>query len=487
MNKYKNKGMECMNSCFGISKWVQDIFAVCGKSIKRCLLLALFVGVAFSANAQANRTGYFLKGNSYRHRLNPALAVDRGYFSIPAVGNTNVSLATNLGVSDFIYPQGDRLMTFMHPDVSADEFLGNLNKNNNFNLDLDMTVFSLGFYAFGGYNTFDVGVHSHWGFNIPKDMFHFMKVMGGRDYQLSNINIYSRNYADISISHSHNITNDLTIGVRLKFLAGLAYAEMLMDKMELSVYGDQWKINAQGAAAISAMGMKLEYDEDGAISGMGGFTPGLSGIGVGADLGIVYDFSNVLTEGLILSASVCDINYMRWNNVSKVGVSPDEAYVFDGFDNIPVTSEGTAFNDQLDGVVDDLTEFFNIKDMSAGTQNDIFGATLNVGLEYKMPFYKRLSVGALYTQRLDNVYSYSGGSLMLNWSPVNFFDLAASATMSTTGFDWSAMFNIHCPGFNLYAAAGVYAGKVSKEYIPLESVNASVMFGLNIPFGKRRE
>ena len=215
--------------------------------------------------------------------------------------------------------------------------------------------------------------------------------------------------------------------------------------------------------------------------------PELSGMGVGADLGLVYDFSNLGARGLTLSASVCDINYIRWKNVSRAGVSPDKPYIFKGFENIPLTDAESAIEDQLGSIAEDLGDFFVVKDMGVSSYDDVFGATLNLGLEYKMPFYERLSVGALYTQRIDKVYSYSAGSLMLNLSPVNFFDLAASATVSTMGFDWGGMFNIHCPGFNLFAAADFYAGKVSKEGLPLENISASVMFGINFPFGKRRD
>lgn len=465
-----------------------------------CTFLVL-VSMVATAQAQAYRTGYFLKGNSYNHRLNPSFQPDRGYFSFPFLGNTSVGVVTNLGISDFIYPHGDGLATFMHPDVSADEFLSNLNKNNSFNLNMDMTIFSLGFYAFGGYNTLDIGLHLNAGMNIPKDFFHFMKDMGAENYSLSNIDIRTRNFMDIAIGHSHKLNDNLTFGARLKLLAGLAYAEVLMDRMELSMNEAEWQIRANGSAALSMMGVKATYGEDGFIDGFDGFTPGLSGLGCGADLGVTYDFSNVLTKGLILSVAVNDLNYIKWNSVSKAGISPDRPYSFNGFSEVGINDEegNNSIDQQLGEIADDMSDFFALNKVETGDYGDFWGATVNVGVEYKMPFYERMSVGALFTHRFDNMYSYTVGSLMLNLSPLNFLDLSASASVSTFGYDWGAMLNIHCPGFNLFAAANLYAGKVSKlavkdlgvplnttVTVPLDNVNASVMFGLNFPFGKRR-
>ena len=261
--------------------------------IKVLCTFIVLVSIVASMQAQANRTGYFLKGNPYNYRLNPSFQPDRGYFSLPMSGNTSFGVATNLGISDFIYPMGDGLTTFMHPDVSADEFLSNLNKNNNLNMNMDMTILSFGFYGFGGYNTFDIGAHLNAGFNIPKDIFHFMKDMGAESYSLANLGLRTRNYVDVAIGHSHEVAKGLTIGARLKFLIGLAYAEAWMDRMELSMNETQWQINAKGNAVASIIGSEFSFDENGMLNGIGEFKPQLSNWGLGADLGATYDFGNI--------------------------------------------------------------------------------------------------------------------------------------------------------------------------------------------------
>lgn len=463
--------------------------------VKNLCIFVILIGIAMNVQAQAYRTGYFLKANSYAHRINPSFQPDRSYLSFPILGNTSVNASTNFEITDFIYPKGGSLVTFMHPDVDAGEFSANLNKNNNLNFGLDITPFSLGFYAFGGFNTIDIGMHFNARMNIPKDMFYFMKDMGAGSYTLDNINVSTRNYAEVALGHSHKINENLTIGARLKLLLGLAYAEVSMDKMGLTMNDKMWTINANGRAAVGIYGCEFTYGEDDFFEAVN-FSPKLSNLGFGVDLGVTYDFSNVLTKGLVLSASVNDINFIRWNNVSATAVSPDEPYSFKGFNNVAFEGDDNAFEEELESIGNDLSEFFAIDEMKTTDYTDFWGATLNIGLEYKMPFYDKLSVGALFTQRFETAYSYTIGSLMLNLSPISFFNVAASASVSTYGFDYGAMLNINFPGFGIFAGANMYVGRVGKIdaaemglsalSIPLDKFNTSAMFGINIPLGKKK-
>lgn len=458
--------------------------------IKNLGFVALMLLFSVTVSAQeALRTGYFLKGNAYRYRINPAMTGDQNFVSLPTLGNLTVNTAGNFGLANFIYkaPNGTDLVTFMHPSVKVDDFLGALDTDNRMSSNLDLTLFSAGFRAFGGYNTIDLGVHSRSGLNIPHSMFEFMKVMGSKDYSIRNLNLTTSNYVDIALGHSRKVTHDITVGARLKFLLGAGYADVLFDRMDVSLNGKQWMINAQGSASI-ALGGEFTNDPDGAVDGYENITPGVNGFGMGLDLGITYDFSNVLTEGLVVSASVNDIGFMNWSNVAKAGISNDSPFVFDGFENISMNGDvsGASIEDQFNNLGDDLEEFLTLKNIGSGSESKALSATLNLGVEYSMPFYKNLSVGALYTSRFDKIYPLHQFSLMANIAPVKWFDLAVSGTASNMGAGFGAMANIHLTGFNLFVGTDCFLGKVSKEFIPLDNMNSSVSLGINIPFGKRK-
>ncbi|MBQ5889227.1 MAG: hypothetical protein IIW77_08160 [Bacteroidaceae bacterium] len=457
-------------------------------TIKRFAVTLLFLATTVVAGAQALRTGYFLDGYAYRYRLNPALMNDQNYLSFPLLGEMNLKTAGNLGLADVLYdtPDGKNLVTFMHPTIDAEDFLGNINKNNAIAVDYDMTLLSTGFFAFGGYNTLDIGLHSHSSVNIPYDMFKFMKTLGGGTYSLGNMNVATRNYIDVAIGHSHKIGKDLTIGARFKVLLGAAYANLMVERMNAELTGERWMIDAKGALS-AAYGGSFTYDENGMLEGFGeNIVPGLNGLGMGIDLGVTYDLSNVLTKGLVVSASITDLGYMKWNNVSMAGFDP-EPYVFDGFENVGTSAgQGESVDEQMEAIGRDLQDMFVLADQGVADVSENLSSTLHIGLEYKMPFYDKLSAAILYSNRFDEVYPYHQFSLMVNLAPVNWFSLAVSGTTSSMGMGFGAIANIHCTGFNIFVGSDCFIGKVNKQYIPLDNMNANVAVGINIPFGKKR-
>lgn len=455
------------------------------------ILVMLLVTVASQAQ-QTLRTGYFLEGNSYRYRINPAMMSERNFFSMPLLGNVNIDTKGNLGLSHVVYdaPDGEDLVTFMHPSVSDNEFLGKLDSENSVSLGADFTILAAGFFAFGGYNTIDLGLHSRVGMNIPYDMFKFMKVMGNENYCINDLNINTNNYLDLAIGHSHKITKDLTVGARLKFLFGLAYADVMFDKMELSMTGKQWIVNAQGTADI-AMGGAFKHSGDRfvngtpAVDGYDDAAVSMNGFGLGIDLGAVYDLSNCLTKGLVVSASLNDIGFMNWNKVARAAVSPENPYTFNGFENIAIHDDvpGTTLEDQFDDLKKDLENFFALEDKGESSVNNMLSATLNIGIEYTMPFYDKLSAGILYTGRFDSMYPLHQFSFMANVAPLNWLDMSASVTASNYGAGFGAMANVHLKSFNFFIGTDCFVSKVGKQFIPVDNMNASVSFGINIPFG----
>ena len=131
--------------------------------VKRFGAVAVLLLMAVGVFAQsALRTGYFLQGNPYRYRLNAALMNDQNYIALPVLGNIGINAAGNVGLANFVYdaPNGRDLVTFMHPSVDADDFLGDIDSDNQIRANIDLLVLSGGFFAFGGYNTIDVGVCS---------------------------------------------------------------------------------------------------------------------------------------------------------------------------------------------------------------------------------------------------------------------------------------------------------------------------------------
>ena len=92
--------------------------------IAAALLFAASIPAVSTWAQNSLRSAYFLEGYTYRHQMNPAFASERNYVGMPVLGNFNIGLQSNIGVSNFLYklPNGD-LTTFLNGSVSSSEFL----------------------------------------------------------------------------------------------------------------------------------------------------------------------------------------------------------------------------------------------------------------------------------------------------------------------------------------------------------------------------
>lgn len=463
-------------------------------NIKRVFVAVAVLAFAFAVHAQSLRTGYFLEGNLYRYRLNPALQSTRGHFAIPVLGGIQINTMGNVGVGNFLYESpvnSDEWVTFMHESVSADEFLGDLESDNVMRMDLDFTILSYAFRAFGGFNTIDLTLRSNVGLNLPKGLFEFMKDQSYGSYSFSDMSMRTRNFADLSLGHSRKIGESLTVGGRLKFLFGLAYGDVTFDDMNVDMSGDKWVVSANGSADIALGGVYTCSDEPTVggktvIDGYDDVSFGLHGFGMGIDMGASYDFSALGVKGLSASASITDLGYINWSKTARAGVSPEKSYVFDGFSEMTIHSDekNETLDDQWEVMRDDLEDFFALEDEGEGSAGCGIGAKFNLGVEYKMPFYDKLSAGFLYTHCFDDIFSYNQASLMLSVSPLKVLDFAVSGTLADYGAGFGAMMNLHCTGFSFFVGTDCFLGKVGKQFVPVENMNASVSFGMNIAFGR---
>lgn len=472
------------------------------KSYFAAILLASTCSVATSAQ-EALRSAYFLEGYNYRHELNPAFAPERNYVSFPVLGNLSVGLNSNVGLSTFLYPMNGQLATFMHPDVSADEFLGKLRNVNHIKENLNLTILSFGFRGFGGYNTFSIGVRENLSLSLPKDLFTFMKL--GQDgptshYNFKNIGIAGNAIAEVALGHSRQILPQLRVGAKLKILVGGGDFNARISDMDVTLGDEMWSVRANGEVNIAAgNGLKVPtYAESGKHysnpddadlidwDGIDYSKFGIGGIGAAIDLGAVYQ----LHPDLELSASVTDLGFVSWNNAVH-GKTGTASWEFKGFEDVAIDKnspnyESNKFDQQLENLGNDLedaVEFHRLSD--GGSRTTGIGATVTIGGVYTAPFYRGLKGGLLFTQRIDGIHSWTEGRISANITPVGFFDASINYALSTFGSSFGWIINIHPKGFNLFLGSDFQFFKVTPQYIPVGNINANVQLGINFTFGSK--
>lgn len=465
-------------------------------NICRHLVAAAFLMAGGVASAQTLNSAYFTDDYKFRHDLNPAFGNEQNYFSIPALGNISINMQGNFGYKDVIMnnPQygqvtGAKKMTsFMNPYISTDEALSGLSKGNNRIVgDVNIALLSAGFKGFGGYNTIELNAKASFGVSLPYTLFEFAKNTGNQNYEIGDIAVRARSYAELALGHSRQLNDKLRVGAKLKFLFGVANGDVLLENLRADLSGsDQWIVSGKANAQVSMKGFKYktkrseyndaskgEYEHVNDVDVDGA---GLSGFGMGLDLGAEYR----VNQNLKLSAAVLDLGFISWSNNMKA-VNRSENFVFNGFHDIAVKEgSGATADDQADEYVDQMTDFANLKDVGdQGGRTTALAATVNVGGEYTLPQYDKLSIGLLSSTRINGKFSWTEGRLSANWKPLKWLDGGINFAVSSFAASMGYVLNIHPKGYNFFIGMDHILGKTSKEFIPLSS-NASVALGMSI-------
>lgn len=461
-----------------------------------CALFSSYV----PAGAQQNfRTGYFLDGYAYRYRLNPAFQGERGYFAFPVAGRTEIGVQSSLALSDLFYPTGNgQLATFLHPDVPASDVLARINDNNRLGLNIDMGILSAGFRTGKCYHTIDISTKTGLNMNLPGTLFEFAKngAAGGRSqYDIGNLGARLDSRMEIAYGFSRSVTDNIYVGARLKFLVGLARMSVIMDRMSLEMSEQQWAVSASGSMTTSGMLAfktkgEAEISDSPAYDNMMSFEPdesmlqgiNLSSFGAAADLGVTWKFLRYFT----FSASVLDLGFMSWGNTMKAA-TPDISWKFDGFGNDIFGEDSPSFGEQLESMSEDLLNAFNFERRQSGIKSaEMISMTAHIGLEARMPFYEKMSLGLLGTRRFDGRYSWTEGRLALNLAPVKWFGLTGNYAFSDFGHSVGAALSFHMKGFNFCLGTDSFLPlmNVTPQFVPISNWNTNVTFSLTTAFGK---
>lgn len=464
------------------------------KATYKALAVLALATTAVTVNAQEFRSSYFMQTVNLRHQMNPAL-LDSTYVTA-LFGGINVGTTGNVGVKNFIYkldgnPQYD-LTTFMSPTVSSGEFLGGLHDKNRLDVYLNYNLFSYAFRAFKGVNVVELNLRSNTNVSLPYELFEFMKTAGAREhYSLEDIGARSQNYVELALGHSHKINDRLTIGAKAKLLFGLAYADLSVNKLDLTMTGDKWAIDGDARLKASVFGTSLDHKENTAdktydapdgrkrVDGLDDISGGLSGFGLAFDLGATYKINDDLT----VSAAVTDLGFISWNKTQQA--SSAGQWEFDGFNNIYAGSHTVGsqkLGDQFEDMGDDLEELFSVYDDGETATTQALAATVNLGAEYTLPAYRNLRFGLLYTGRIHGLYSYHQAQLSAIVRPVKWVEATVNTAVTSTGMTFGGALSLKAKHFDFYVGADRFFGKLAKScYLPLNKCNSNLTFGMTIP------
>lgn len=458
------------------------------KSIIRTLAFGGFMAAALCAGAQNTNSGYFLDGYTYRYQMNPAFGCDKGFVSMPALGNLNVAVRGNLHLSSVIYDLNGKTVLFTNPGIGVSEALDKFHDKNRIGSNVKVNVLSAGFKAFGGFNAVSINARANVNAIVPKTFFQLAKEgISNRTYDIRDLRAQATGYAEIALNHSRDIKQvpGLRVGAAMKFLLGMANLDAYFNEADLTLGTDTWtartnadiyanfgklqyehKVNKQGREYVSGVNM----DGDGSI--------GPNGFGMAFDLGASYNWNKDFT----FSLAVLDLGWISFSDTKYASTDGTQtvntdAYTFNASDDVD-----NSFSKEWKKLRDNLNDLYQLNDKgNIGSRTVGLGATLNVGVDYALPVYRKLHFGFLSSTRFQGKYTWTEARLSANVAPVKCFSADVNLAAGTYGASMGWVLSFHHTGFNLFLGMDHMLGKLAKQGVPLSS-NASVNFGMNFPF-----
>ena len=459
--------------------------------------LVVLLGTAFSPALQGQdlQSAYFIDNYTYSYHLNPAFTTEKNFIG-GLVSSISAGSNSNVGVSTFFYPHDGNLVTFMHKSVDKSEFLSRVRPINRLNVYENHNIASTGFWTkYKGrdiFQTFELNWRNNTVAKLPYNLFSFLKGKEEDDfvYDLSHVSAFTQSYFELASGTAFRL-GKLELGARVKFLLGTNKIYMNVDNMMANLNGDQWSIKTTGSLTASGGGIKNRVEE-GALGGydkqdMNGlnWSPvGLGGFGGAVDMGARYRINDYIN----VSASITDFGGILWRN--KVNAYNDgETYIL-SLDEINLDAEGS-IGHVLNSVVNKFKSMYEFmpKKKNWTTQGLTWNA--NLGAEFKMPFYRKMSVGVLGTWRNSTLNRYTEVRLSLNAAPLKWLSLSVNTAYTTFGWEIGGMVNVYAKKFSAFLGTDSHYYNMTPQFIPVYEANTSVVLGVNYllsrnPFKRRR-
>ena len=451
---------------------------------KIVLIIAAVCGVA-TASAQM-RTAYFMEGSYFRTDMNAALAPTRGYIKLPVMSSLGVDFGNNyFSVNNLLYQRGDKIVTFLHNSVSADEFLGKLDDKGKISANINTTLLGFGAHTDKLFWSFNLNLRSNTELTLSKDMFSALKSLSNGYYDLGDTHISNREYIEAGIGFAVPIKRFMTFGFRVKGLVGLADLSMKMDKMYLNVNEDIVKAELLGSIRGNSPMFKQGYAVGDPFSVDGVLqkdimqaVKGIKSWGLGLDLGFEFRF---LDDKLRVSVGANDIGFIKWYSPSTVNAVGNANFTYKGFD-LATTEADTSYGFEAkmaqpeNGYVTRLT------------------CSLNAGVEYNI-LNNWIAFGVLSHTEFCQNFTRTELTASVNFRIMRWLSTSFSHTFLNGNqpgvLGWAL--NIHPAGFNLFVGAdfidtrfAVYNTANKSIPIPKMMTSANVYVGVGFNLGKAK-
>jgi hypothetical protein len=307
------------------------------------------------------------------------------------------------------------------------------------------------------------------------------EIINVSDNEILSFNSYTSTY----IGYTRAVNNKLNVGLRAKFILGLA--NITTEESKLQISQNDEGITAQSNILIRTSslignfkipGMNSSDSVDFNIDPDSLKTNIMKNKGFGVDFGATYK----LNDKMILSLSVQDLGFINWaaNTTDIVSKNPNGKYTFTGFENM---SSDSSFSDQIDQIVDSITNVLDVKSQKGESYRTMLPTKIYLGYDWN--FSKRHHLNLLYKASLGSNYFDNYLSVFYSLQLERFLNISLGNTFAfENGFNNSKLlnpsfaFNVNLLILNIY-----FGGYLNSSYNVSKMTGINFFFGINTSFG----
>jgi cell division septation protein DedD len=345
-------------------------------------LLIVAVLLPFSLAAQSQLSLYRLNATlPQANMLNPAFYPDhKVVIGLPVISSLYGSAST-----DGIAFRDVFTSSLQHDSLTLDKsgLPGKMRSTQKFRLSNAIQLFYLGIRGRRSY--FSLGIHQisdtrlsypgdvvGWGILGPEDPRYAM-----RSLSLDHLYGKSLAYNQISVSYARTLTEKLRVGVRLKYLMGIAAGES--DQVDGSVRTSVDMISLNTSAVnVHTAGIPFFEKDDLTTADYVDYALKNSNRGVALDLGGTYQ----INERVSVSASLNDIGYIRWKDYTRSYSLNAVTYNFEGFDFLDYINDNSNASVEMEG--DSLKNLYKFTETDGGSFRTALIGKLYAGVNYRL-------------------------------------------------------------------------------------------------------
>jgi hypothetical protein len=308
------------------------------------LFIVLFVGIVpFPAVAQHPLTMFNMDQSPQANSLNPALQPRcKIFIGLPVLATVQADYHNNI----FSYNNlvdGDAL--------ALDAVYDRMTRTNLINMNLGVTLFSVGYRYKKDYFTFSVTDRVDFAASFPRSLASVLlygnEQFIGRSARVNNTRVGAKYFREYAVGWSYHWDEYTNLGIRGKLLFGKANLHTSQSLLRLGTDDETYALNLSGDVGLnSSFPVTFTQDANGLINGielqdiaLRSFLLNPRNPGLAFDMGVVYKYSDEIT----LSASALDLGAIFWTD-QRNNIQATIDYSYDGIREADFTNANYILN-----------------------------------------------------------------------------------------------------------------------------------------------